>query len=272
MCCLLQVNMQERIDGKKSKRRKPKISKSEDTLFSEDKIQAMKNLAQQISKSLTSSKPSTEVKPVHKSSYQLELEEERQRKLKEKERLKKLTPLELRELNRKKLQSGGEDDNNKIDDFDTNASFSKALEISEKTAELYHHLQKKRGTGKEVEEYTAIVSDVRCDVPKSDEINFESVCGGETSKKVKHKDRDKSTVYKSGTIDGEIVEGVVKSEVKKNKHKKSLKQSKSQDEYVLEKLFNKKGLCLNFIIVYKLSTVQASKFFFQVNPFDFTFL
>ncbi|KAJ8971308.1 hypothetical protein NQ314_000786 [Rhamnusium bicolor] len=95
----------------------------------------MKNLAQQIAKTLSHKK---EDPAIPKTSYQLELEEERQRKLKDKQELKKLTPQELLIYNKEKAKHVKNDTINKIDGCETNASFSKALEYSEKTAKLHH--------------------------------------------------------------------------------------------------------------------------------------
>lgn len=208
--------MQERL---KEKGKKTKVAPTEKIEFSQDKIQAMKNLAQQIAKSIA---PSTTVKDEStKTSVQIELEEDRMKKLEEKEKLKTLTPMELRELNRKRLEKSDDDDVNKLDDFDTNVSFSKALEVTEKTAELYNKVKKRKEVEKEVEQYSNLVQEI-----------------ANTGKKT---DKKSTVVDTSGKVDGEIVEGVVKKVIKRHKEKEDSKKSLSQDDYVLNKLFNKKG-------------------------------
>lgn len=198
--------MQERL---KPKKKKP--APTEKIEFSADKIQAMKNLAQQIAKSIAPKKTAT----------QIEIEEERMKKLEEKEKLKTLTPMELRELNRKRLEKTDESSVNKLDDFDTDVSFSKALEVTEKTAQLYSETKQKKDVEKEVEQYSKLVQEVA---------------------KKKPKKSDKT----GGKVDGEVVEGVVKKEIKKHREKESSRKSlnQTQDDYVLNKLFNKKGICV----------------------------
>lgn len=220
--------MEEKIKEKeKHKPKKKKKPPAEDFQFSEDKIQAMKNLAQQIAKSLSGSKKTEE--PVKKTSFQLELEEERRKKLEEKEFLKTLTPTELRDYNRQKLNQKDDSDINKIDDHDTNVDFSKALEITEKTAEIYHEFAANKADESEAaQKYSSLINQVA--KKKEDD----------RGKRRKRKENKK--VDKSGRVDGEVVEGLVKREVKRNKEKKNLSsENVSQDDYVLEKLFNKKG-------------------------------
>lgn len=179
--------------------------KQKTSIFTEDKIQAMKNLAQEIAKKIA--KPEEKVE---KSSYQIQLEEERQEKLKMKQELKQLTPLELMQLNREKAKERPESPTNKVDDCDTEVSFSKALECSEKNAKLYHKLKKK---------------------------------GEKIDKKSKEKEIFKTVVDNTGLVDGEKVDGLVKTEIKKLRKKHDVgKQSESQDNYVLEKLFSRKGV------------------------------
>lgn len=212
--------MQERLKQKTS--RKKKALTAEKIEFSEDKIQAMKNLAQQIAKTIAPVQ--AEEKLVAKSSVQVEIDEERKRKLEEKEQLKTLTPVELRELNRKKLEKVDDGDTNKIDDLNTNVSFSKALEVTEETAQLYHKAKKKKkDVAEEIERYTKIV---------------EKVAIEGKIRKNKHKNKIVDT---SSKIDGEVVEGVVKKEINKQKDKESTKRNLTQDDYVLNKLFSKKG-------------------------------
>lgn len=189
----------------------------------------MKNLAQQIAKSIRSSgDPVSEVK---KTPYQKELEEERAEKLKEKAYLKTLTPMELRILNRQKLNEK-EDIANKIDDRETNISFSNALSMSEKTSKVY----------RDIKIHKLKLDDSNCVASTSSEENSNLMKKHKSKhkkKKSKNKDRDKVNIDTSGTVDGEAVEGLVKREIKsKEKHKNKNEQ---QDDYVLEKLFSRKG-------------------------------
>lgn len=160
--------------------------------FSEDKIQAMKTLAQQISKKLSSSQ-----QPARKTN-EIETHEPRP------------TPVELLAINRKKLEPKIEDIVNKIDDQNTEGSFAFALTEAEKCSKVYHN--KKPLEREKLREVPLL-------------------------KKQKNK-RVKIDV--SGQIDGEKVEGLIKREVKK-KDKVEKKSDKSQDQYVLEKLFSRKG-------------------------------
>ncbi|EFA07002.2 DNA excision repair protein ERCC-6 [Tribolium castaneum] len=194
------VKIQEQLTEKQKK-------KSETFQFSEDKIQAMKNRAQEIAKSIA--KPQEQ-----KTSYQIQLEEERQEKLKMKEELKQLTPLELMRLNREKAQERPESPTNKVDDCNTSVSFSKALEYSEKNAKLYHKIRKD-----------------------------EKRESGSKKKKSKEKDIFKTLIDNTGLVEGEKVDGLVKTEIKKLRKKHEVgKTNESQDNYVLEKLFSKKGV------------------------------
>lgn len=210
----------------KSKKLDNKIN---DVTFTDDKIQQMKNLAQQIAKSM-SQKQETNDDKIKKSSFQLELEEERQKKQEEREKLKKLTAAELLQLNRLKAVQKPDDSLNKIDDFDTNVSFSKALKHSERTSKLYHDLNREKRKKRKLS-----------DDEKSNK----------KSKIVK------CTVDMSGTVDGEKVEGLLKCETKKKKSKKIHSTDEQQDNYILEKLFSKKGG----------ETVKRKKFCFK--PFLF---
>lgn len=197
------VRMQEKIKEKKS------TNKVE---FSKDKIKAMKDLAQQIAKSLEPKK----------DAYQLELQEERNNKLKEKQKLKQLTPQELMEYNRLKASYQEDDKINKIDDAITQNTFEQALEQSSKTATMYRKLtsgQLKASSSKEVE--TSSSSD----------------------KKTKKRKRNKEpSVDTSGKIDGENVEGLVKRETKKVSKRAKTSNNESRDNYILEHLFSKKGV------------------------------
>ncbi|GLV36166.1 Imitation SWI [Carabus blaptoides fortunei] len=159
--------------------------------FSEDKIQAMKSLAQQIAKNM-----STKM-------------DEKSKKEEEDTKTDRPTPMELLTMNRKKLETKVEPIVNRIDDRETNVSFSDALMITE-----------------------------RPNIPV-DETNT-SVKESETRKR-KGSKKVKVKIDESGEIDGEKVDGLVKRETKR-KEKVQKKADKSQDEYVLEKLFSKKGV------------------------------
>lgn len=224
----MEENMKEKA---KNRPKRQKKLPTEEFQFSEDKIQAMKNLAQQIAKSMsTSKKPEGEKNPVKKSLYQLELEEERRKKLEEKELLKALTPTELRNYNRKRLDQKDDGDTNKIDDCETNVDFSKALEVTEKTAEIYHKVAENKADENEAaQKYGCLINEVA--TKKAED----------RSKRRKRKEDRK--VDKSGKVDGEVVEGLVKREVKKNREKRNASSDTNvgHDHYVLEKLFSKKG-------------------------------
>lgn len=122
------------------------------------------------------------------------------------------TPSELLAINRMKLVTKPEPIANKIDDKITNDSFADALAVAEKT---YGEYKKIKRVLEEKEE------------PEPKKV------------KVKHKNDTKIDV--SGQIDGEKVEGLVKREIKK-KEKVGKAVDKSQDTYVLEKLFARKGV------------------------------
>ncbi|XP_076268276.1 DNA excision repair protein ERCC-6-like isoform X1 [Rhynchophorus ferrugineus] len=218
------VKIQEKIKEKKPRKRKPKSGEAEDAdqavQFSQDKIEQMKALAQRIARNMSgeSDKGKGEVK---KTYVQIELEKERQEKLKEKQKLKSLSAPELIEYNRLKARPKIEEESNKLDDNTTNISFDKALEHSSKTASLYHHkLQNK-------------IPPVNCS-SSSGQIKEEITETQQTCNKRKHKE----SVDTSGRIDGEDVEGLVKREKKKLKTEKSV----TNDNFILEHLFSKKGV------------------------------
>ncbi|CAH0551599.1 unnamed protein product [Brassicogethes aeneus] len=234
------VKIQERIQNEtKTKRNKKKSMEvpTEDLKFTDDKIQAMKDLAKKISAGMTGKK-----EEVKKTGYQKELDEERQKKLKEKAELKKLTPMELIIYNRKKAEQKQQEALNKIDDLDTNASFSKALEFSEKTSKLYHDL-----TLKKIKEIDVKNNEEEKKAEKPEKIKrkrSESEDEENPRKKHKKKSKDKSKnviVDTSRKVDGEEIEGLVKSEITKKK-KKEMEKSRKEDNFVLEKLFSKKGV------------------------------
>ncbi|RZC35270.1 DNA excision repair protein ERCC-6-like [Asbolus verrucosus] len=207
------VKIQERL-----KEKRKKVKKEDPVQFSEDKIQEMKNLAQQIAKSIAQS----EKTEIQKTPYQVELEEERRKKLEEKEELKKLTPVELMYLNREKAQEKPESRGNRVDDCETDVSFSTALEYSETNAKLYNELKREK---------------IKNFERKEGDLSFR-----QKHKKSKREDIFKSVVDNTGTVDGEKVDGLLKTEIKKVKKNKKVNQSESQDQYVLEKLFSKKGV------------------------------
>ncbi|KAJ8924018.1 hypothetical protein NQ315_006795 [Exocentrus adspersus] len=256
-------NSRIRIEQKIKRKKKDKKSKKNsvdsalpDVQFSEDKIQAMKNLAQQIAKSLSQNE---EPVPAPKPAFQLELELERQEKLKEKQELKKLSAQELLIYNKEKANRKDDDSINKVDGCETNVSFSSALEYSEKTAKLHHILVS--GKVKDSSVVAKKVAQIRKDVikPNKDKEPWSSgtgfnnsdmeteSCSGKHKESKKHKKKkrykEKSVVDTSGSVEGEMVEGLVRSEVRKIKSKKDKSEGKdSQDEFILGKLFSKKGV------------------------------
>ncbi|KAF5301146.1 hypothetical protein FQR65_LT08976 [Abscondita terminalis] len=227
------VNLQERINNKKnSKKNKQKVRSTEDYQFSDEKIQAMKDLAQQIAKSISQC-TKNETEPPKKKSYQLELEEERIQRIQEKESLKTLTPAELRMLNRKKLEQI-EDNENKIDGCSTSITFSNALEISEKTSKLYNDVRENKIT--DIDGTTRYKNLISKNIIEKSSID--------TSHKQKRKKKNDVKVDTSGIVDGEVVEGLLRSEINKRKDKESkqVNHNDGQNDYVLEKLFSKKGV------------------------------
>lgn len=95
----------------------------------------MKNLAQQIAKSLNK-KPTT---------LQLEIEAEKEQREKERRQMKELEVGELLKYNKEKVKNVENPSVNKIDDCDALVGFSEALTYSEKTAELHHNLKATKG-------------------------------------------------------------------------------------------------------------------------------
>lgn len=234
----------------KSKIKKKKVTQSEDSensevQFTQDKIQAMKNLAAQIAKSLSQTQK--------KTSIELEFEEERQQKLQEKAELKKLTAQALFHYNKDKANAQEDRSVNKIDDFEAKVGFSEALKYSEQTAKLHHALV--TGKIKEPEKISKKVVDIKKKVIKEDQrdplekYKKESAQATERlcKKNKKKKDKEKVTVDRSGIIDGEEVSGLVRTEVKKIKNDNKQEVSQTQDDFVLGKLFERKG---NFSIYF----------------------
>lgn len=232
------VNLQERINNKKNnKKDKQKSCTSQDYQFSDEKIQAMKNLAQRISKSITD-KNSDKLPLPKKSSYQLELQGERTQRLHEKESLKSLTPLELRAFNRRKMDQI-EDLTNKIDDYNTNISFSTALQISERSSKLYNDWRENKIT--DIDGTMRYKDLIGTNVEKSLSCTSTLI---ESKRKDKQKKKSDTKVDMSGVVDGEVVEGLLRSETKKRKNKEATQDNctEVQNDYILEKLFFKKGV------------------------------
>lgn len=206
------VKIQEKIDEKKAKK---KDKTEENTVtFTEDQVKSMKELAQQIAKSITQKlKP----EPV-KDAYQLELEEQRKAKLEKRAKLKQLSPQELIDYNRWKAAQQ-EIKLNTLDDKIAPVSFDQALEQSSKNANLYHKISTKQIKLKTIKALKRKLED-------SEET---------PAKRKKHT----SSIDTSGKIDGEPVEGLVKRETKKLYSKVS---KCDKDNNILEHLFLKKGV------------------------------
>ncbi|XP_066151496.1 DNA excision repair protein ERCC-6-like [Euwallacea fornicatus] len=200
------VKLQEKIKEK---------SKSSEVEFSEDKIKAMKELAQRISKSIAAAQP-------QKDPYREELEEERMAKLKERQKLKTLSPQQIIKYNKLKVANCEDDSSNKLDGQETRASFAEALDRGSNTAILYRKMISKEIKQKDIK----ILKRKLHSVP---ETNNKSAKLAKTS----------HHVDTSGLVDGEEVEGLVKREVRKPS---SLKSGNTQDNYILEHLFSKKGV------------------------------
>lgn len=214
------VRIQEKLKEKKSK------SKKSDAFFSEDKIQQMKLMAQQIAKSLTK-------KP---TNLQIELNAEKMEKQEELEEMKSLEVGELLRYNKEKETCRDEDAFvNKIDDYEAVVGFSDALEYSEKTAKLHNNLK----SGKEIVKIVEDVKKAKQSVTKTPDKLIKKF-------KKRKKDRSDLVVDTSGKVGGEKIEGLVKREIKKNrgKHKTTTVESKQQqqDDFILGKLFEKKGV------------------------------
>lgn len=228
--------MQERINKKKEEKGKVAGSSTSVT-FSTEKVEAMKNLAQQIAKSI-GEKP--------KSQYQKELEEERKEKLELRSKLKSLTPVELRELNRKKTQCKEEDNTNKYDDVQTKYGFDEALTVASRIADVYNHLKNSKLASASSGD-NSISSSSKCqDSTDHKESKDNRRRKGKKSHKHKRKSRkvkrEENEVDDTGMIDGEHVDGLLKTVVQKKKIKdKDVNSTETQDNYVLETLLSKKG-------------------------------
>ncbi|CAH1164078.1 unnamed protein product [Phaedon cochleariae] len=222
------VRIQESM--KKKKELKSKKLKKSDVQFTEDKLQQMKNLAHQIAKSLT--KPKSILPP--------ELEEEKLQKLKEKEEIKTLSPQALLDYNREKAKQKETASINKIDNCEATVSFSEALEYSEKTAKLHHVLNSSKADHCTVIQKAQIIHQK---ITKEPEQLIEKYKKSKPKNVGKEKrKKDKAIVDTSGKIDGEIVDGLVKTEIKRQKKSKKEENVETHDDYVLGKLFQKKGV------------------------------
>ncbi|XP_050504350.1 DNA excision repair protein ERCC-6-like [Diabrotica virgifera virgifera] len=210
------VRIQDRLKESKKQKKRKETPKDAESCFTEDKIQQMKNLAQQIAKSLNK-KPTV---------MQMELEAERAEKQEKREEMKTLEVGELHKYNKEKEKQEENTTINKIDDRDAIVSFSDALQYSEKTAQLHNKL-------KQTKELTTIAEEARTAKLKITK---------EPDKFIdKFKKKDKS-VNKSGRVDGQHVEGLVKVEIKKKKKSKESVESAEPDDFILGKLFQKKGV------------------------------
>lgn len=164
--------------------------------LSDDKIRAMKSLAQEIAKKLSKK---VETKDV--------------------EREPRPSPVELLEMNRRKLQpKPPEPVVNKIGDIETSMSFSRALRVAADAGKM-----------------TKLET-------KEDERKRE-----EAERERKRKSKGKVRIDRTGKLDGERVEGLLKIEYKKKEKRKGAKGN-DQDDYVLGKLLSRKGI-KNIVIV-----------------------
>ncbi|KAI4466822.1 snf2/rad54 family member [Holotrichia oblita] len=223
------ISMQERLKEKAAKKKKRKENKRDSGFsFSEDKIEQMKKLAQEISKRIAETKPETP-KIVKKSSFDVVLEEEKEARKREREYMKTLTPQELMEYNREKLLTKDDSMINKVDDIETEASFSKALEISQETSGIYHKIKDDRlDVDKAVEKYDCLTKPI-----KKKDIK---------SKNRRNKDKNRDKIDDPHLVDGEKVEFLVKKEINSKKGPDKETLSQKQDQYVLEQLFSRKNV------------------------------
>lgn len=222
--------MQERINKKKDEEKGKQTGSSTSVTFSNEKLEAMKNLAQQIAKSI-GKEP--------QSQYQKELEEERKEKLESRSKLKALTPVELREINRKKAQRKKEDDNNTYDGVETKYGFDEALTVASRTADVYNHLKSSKLASASSSGNSSKCQD-SLDHNESKDTTVKAKKNHKHKRKSRKRKRDKIEVDSTGMIDGEHVEGLVKTEMQK-KNTNDVTRPESQDNYVLETLLSKKG-------------------------------
>ncbi|CAH1099563.1 unnamed protein product [Psylliodes chrysocephalus] len=213
------VRIQDKLREQAKKSKDKKGNKGE-AQFSDEKIQQMKNLAQQIAKSLNK-KPTT---------LQLEIEAEKEQREKERRQMKELEVGELLKYNKEKVKNVENPSVNKIDDCDALVGFSEALTYSEKTAELHHNLKATKDLNKIVEEAKRVKEKITKEPDKL------------INKFKKKKDKGKTKVDHSGKVDGEKIDGLLKMETKKTKKSSEEVPSGSQDDIILGKLFQKKGV------------------------------
>ena len=252
------------IEKKLEKRNEVKRNKYKDKLprdvnFSDDKIKQMKLLAQQLAKKFGKGNKTDDVqRKKRKVGHEVEDEIEKTRKQNERDHMKKLTPQQLLEHNRQKDCNFEDKSINRIDGFETDVSFSKAMKITETTSDIYHEMK---------------ANTLDYDAARN---KYDSVTGivdlNESNLVKKRKVEEKVTVDTSGTIDGQKIEGLLKRE--KKKFKKGQKHNNSnaqQDDYVLEKLFAKKGRCNRIIYLDKQNSLwqchseQRKKYFRGAN-------
>ncbi|CAH1165805.1 unnamed protein product [Phyllotreta striolata] len=213
------VRIQEKLK-RKSKPKRPEASPKR--RFTDEKLLEMKHMAHRIAKSLS--------KPPPESADRLELEREKRRRREETDEAKRLEVAELRRYNREKAGIVEDVHANKIDDRDALVGFSEALEYAETTARLHHEL---KTNNKDLDEIADEVNTAKETVSKEPE---------KLIKKFK-----KRKIDLTGKIDGEKIEGLVKTETKKTKNAEKDKNNASnksggEDDFILGKLFNKKGV------------------------------
>nr|XP_022904501.1 DNA excision repair protein ERCC-6-like [Onthophagus taurus] len=217
------VSVQEKLEKQKQIKETKTKKITEKITFTEDKIEQMKRKAQEIAKNIAS-KSENDLRNKKKFAYEFEEEMERKHKEAERNFMKKLSPQELMEYNRKKLNENVDSSVNKLDDFKTGASFSQALEICEKTSTIYHRMREEK-----------------LDMDKAQDI-YE----GFTKKIIKQPDilkrkNKKNCIDVSGRVDGEKIENLIKIESRKLTEEEN-NFNDNQDDYVLGKLFSKKGV------------------------------
>ncbi|VEN59346.1 unnamed protein product [Callosobruchus maculatus] len=221
----------------------PEIVKAEQPAdeFSEEKIREMKELAHKIALSFPQKKQTVD---------QQELADERAKKLEEKEKLKTLSAPELLQLNREKANTEENPWVNKVDDADTPASFSEALEYTEATSRLHTELvQGKKKPADAAEKTNELklkmkmksASSVDQNQPSTSYAHDNSSKKKKLPKKSSGEEGYKTYVDHSGAVDDEKVEGLVKAEIKLRK-KRKVEKVESQDDYVLRSLLKTAGV------------------------------
>lgn len=212
----------------------------------------MHKLAQKIAKNFTSNSVSKETKSVIK----IEMEIEKKEKLSEKQYMKTLTPVELRNYNKRKLEKTEDDTVNKIDDIKTTITFSKALELSGETAKLHTDLQKNKDVFNVLMKLNA---EKEGDHKRKDKTKEHST--------KKHRGKEKVVTDNSGLVEGKKIENLLKVESRKQLKIKggNHNESESQDEYILNKLYSKKGNFYFLVIFYTtISFIQEFNLLFNM--------